>query len=110
MCIFCSIVKGDIPNKTILEDDDFLAFEDINPQSKVHILVIPKLHISSFDDVDSNMMAKMTLFIQKVVKKESILKYGYRLITNIGSNGCQEVKHLHFHILGGQKIGKLVSF
>jgi len=110
MCIFCSIVKGYIPNKTILEDDDFLAFEDINPQSKVHILVIPKLHISSFDDVDSNMMAKMTLFIQKVVKKESILKDGYRLITNIGSNGCQEVKHLHFHILGGQKIGKLVSF
>ena len=103
MCIFCSIIKGDIPNKTILEDDDFLAFEDINPQAKIHILVIPKLHINSFDEISSNIMAKMTIFIQSIIKKNIILKDGYRLITNIGLNGCQEVPHLHFHILGGEK-------
>jgi histidine triad (HIT) family protein len=107
MCIFCKIVSKEIPNKTILEDDDFLAFEDINKQAKIHVLIIPKQHIESFNDVSPQMMVKMTDFIHKVVDALGIRDDGYRLITNIGKNGNQEVKHLHFHILAGEMIGKL---
>jgi len=109
MCIFCKIVKGEIPNKTVLENDNFLAFEDINPQSKIHIVVIPKIHVESFADVSGDVMLKMTPFIQEVTKKLNINSDGYRLITNIGANGGQEVPHLHFHILAGQRVGKLVG-
>ena len=109
MCIFCKIVAGEIPNNTVLEDENFLAFYDIEPQAKTHILVIPKKHFDSFEEVDSNTMAKMSEFIKQVTKKAGVNKSGYRLITNIGKDGGQEVPHLHFHILGGEKIGKLVS-
>ncbi len=109
MCIFCKIVKGEIPNNTVLENENFLAFEDINPQSKIHVIVIPKVHVKSFADVSGDIMSNMTNFIQDVTKKLNIDEDGYRLITNIGINGGQEVPHLHFHILAGQKVGKLVS-
>ncbi len=109
MCIFCKIVEGVIPNKTILENDDFLAFEDINPATKIHAIVIPKKHVESFNDVSSQTMSDMTRFIQEVTKTLQVDKDGYRLITNIGQNGGQEVPHLHFHILAGQKVGKLVQ-
>jgi len=108
MCIFCKIVNGEIPNQTVLEDENFLAFNDINPAKKVHILVIPKEHYKSFDVVPPKIMASMTEFIQKVVSKVGIKESGYRLITNVGSDGGQEVQHLHFHILGGEPVGKLV--
>jgi len=104
MCLFCKIVNGEIPSNKELEDDDFLAFHDINPQAPVHILVIPKKHTDSFDGVSSDTMKKITPFIQKLVKKVGINESGYRIITNIGKNGGQEVKHLHFHILGGGKL------
>ena len=104
MCLFCKIVAGDIPSNKELEDDNFLAFHDINPQAPVHILVIPKLHVDSFNELNPQMMAEATSFIQKLVKKLNIDKSGYRVITNIGNNGGQEVKHLHFHILGGTKL------
>lgn len=106
-CIFCKIVDGVIPNNTVLEDEDFLSFRDIAPQAPVHILVIPKKHIVDFNEIDSELMGKMTSFIQKIVKQEN-LDNGYRLVTNIGNDGCQEVKHLHFHILAGKPIGPLV--
>ena len=109
MCIFCKIVNGEIPNQTILENDSFLAFEDINPQAKIHIVVIPKIHIKSFVEVTGVIMGNMTSFIQEVTKKLSLDVEGYRLITNIGLNGGQEVPHLHFHILSGERIGRLVS-
>jgi len=108
MCIFCKIVNGEIPNQTVLEDENFLAFNDINPARKVHVLVIPKEHYDSFDVVPPKIMADMTEFIQKTVSKLGIRESGYRLITNIGSDGGQEVPHLHFHILGGEAAGKLV--
>ena len=104
MCLFCSIVSGDIPSKKIKESDDFLAFEDINPQAKIHILIIPKKHFESFEDVDSTTMANFTTFTQELTKEIGVDSDGYRLITNIGDNGGQEVKHLHFHLLGGEKI------
>lgn len=104
MCIFCKLVNKEIPSNTILESDEFLAFHDINPKAPVHILVIPKVHIDSFNEVSPQLMAKMTTFIHNVVKEVKIEKSGYRVITNIGENGGQEVGHLHFHILGGARL------
>jgi len=108
MCIFCKIVKGEIPSQTILEDENFLAFNDINPARKIHVLIIPKEHYDSFDVIPPKIMMDMTEFIHKVVSKLDIRKSGYRLITNIGEDGGQEVSHLHFHLLGGEKVGRLV--
>lgn len=104
MCIFCKIVNNEIPSNVILENEDFLAFHDINPKAPVHILVIPKVHVDSFNEVSAELMAKMTPFIHEVAKEVKIEKSGYRLITNIGENGGQEVGHLHFHVLGGAKL------
>ena len=108
MCIFCKIVKGEIPNQTILEDENFLAFNDINPARKVHVLIIPKEHYDSFDVIPPKIMAGMTEFMQKVASKLGIRESGYRLITNIGDDGGQEVNHLHFHMIGGEPVGRLV--
>jgi len=104
MCLFCKIVKKEIPSNIILEDDNYIAFHDINPKAPVHILAIPKNHIASFNEVSPQIMAGMTTFIQKIAKEVNIEKAGYRVITNIGENGGQEVNHLHFHILGGAKL------
>lgn len=104
MCLFCKIVNNEIPSNVILEDENFLAFHDINPKAPVHILAIPKVHVDSFDDVKPEMMSSFTAFMQKVVTEVKIDKSGYRVITNIGDNGGQEVGHLHFHILGGAKL------
>ena len=108
MCIFCKIVKGEIPNQTILEDENFLAFNDINPAKKIHVLIIPKEHYDSFDVIPPKIMSGMTEFIQKVTSKLNIRESGYRLITNIGDHGGQEVHHLHFHLIGGEYVGGLV--
>jgi len=104
MCLFCKIAAKEIPSNSIAENENFLAFHDINPKAPVHILVIPKMHFESFNDVTPEVMYGMTSFIQEVVKEVNIEKSGYRVITNIGENGGQEVKHLHFHILGGSRL------
>ena len=104
MCLFCKIVDKEIPANVELENDDCIAFHDINPKAPVHILVIPKQHVESFNEVSPETMMKITPFIQEVAKKVGIEKSGYRVITNIGENGGQEVKHLHFHVLGGAKL------
>ena len=108
MCIFCKIVKGEIPNQTILEDEKFLAFNDINPTRKIHVLIIPKEHYASFDVTPPKVMSEMTEFIQKVSDVLGVKQSGYRLITNIGDDGGQEVHHLHFHLIGGEPVGRLV--
>ena len=108
MCIFCKIVKGEIPNQTILEDENFLAFNDINPTRKIHVLIIPKEHYASFDVTPPQVMSDMTQFIQKVASVLDVQGSGYRLITNIGEHGGQEVNHLHFHLIGGEPVGRLV--
>ena len=108
MCIFCKIVKGEIPNQTILENENFLAFNDINPTRKIHVLIIPKEHYASFDVTPPQIMSEMTGFIQKVAGILGVKESGYRLITNIGNDGGQEVHHLHFHLIGGEPVGRLV--
>jgi histidine triad (HIT) family protein len=104
MCIFCKIVNGELPANLVKENDDFMAFHDVNPKAPAHILVIPKLHVDSFNEVTPETMAGMTSFIQEVAEVVGIKESGYRVITNVGENGGQEVKHLHWHVLGGAKL------
>ena len=107
-CLFCSIIKGDIPSARVYEDDVCYAFRDINPQAKVHVLVVPKTHVASVDAItedNSALVAHIFSVIPKIAKSEG-LSDGYRVVTNIGENGCQSVKHLHFHVLGGEKLSE----
>jgi histidine triad (HIT) family protein len=104
MCIFCKIVNKEIPNNTVAENENFLAFHDLYPKAPIHILIIPKQHIACFQEVSGEIMAGLTAFAQEVASKTGIDKTGYRLITNNGSDGGQEVPHLHFHMLGGGKL------
>lgn len=110
-CIFCSIVKGDIPCSKVYEDEYVLAFNDINPACKVHVLVIPKLHIKDLNEVNKDnieYLNNIMLSIPKIADMLNISKDGYRVISNTGVNGGQEVPHLHFHILGGEKLGSKI--
>ncbi|MDR0467345.1 MAG: histidine triad nucleotide-binding protein [Campylobacteraceae bacterium] len=102
--IFSKIIKGEIPCNKVLEDDEFLAFHDINPRAPIHILVIPKVEYKNFQSVDPAIMEKMTKFIHRVATHMGLDKSGYRLIANNGENAGQEVLHLHFHMLGGAKL------
>lgn len=110
-CIFCKIVSGDIPSKKVFEDEQIFAFYDINPQAPVHILVIPKIHIPSVDGINADNASVVShIFTQiPLIAKEAGLTDGYRVITNIGQHGCQSVKHLHFHILGGKQLSEKMS-
>jgi len=105
-CLFCKIINGDIPSSKVYENDNVLAFKDINPNAKVHVLVIPKKHIDSINCVDSDNISIVAEVISAIpiVAKECGLENGYRVITNVGEDGGQSVKHLHFHILGGEKL------
>lgn len=102
--VFEKIVAGILPSNKVLENEEFLAFHDINPKAPVHILIIPKKRFTNFQEVDANTMAKMTTFIQEVAVKLGLDKSGYKLLTNNGSDAGQEVFHLHFHMLGGLKL------
>lgn len=107
-CIFCKIIKGEIPSNKVYEDEQILAFYDINPQAPVHVIVIPKQHICSANDINSfnsPIVGKIFEAIPKIAEKCG-LENGYRIITNVGENGCQSVKHIHFHILGGKKLAE----
>ena len=112
-CLFCSIIKGDIPSKKAYEDEICYAFHDIAPQAPVHVLVVPKKHIESADCINSENSHFVTAIFEAIpeIAKTVGLVNGYRVITNVGEDGCQSVKHLHFHILGGRKLSEhIVSF
>lgn len=105
-CLFCKIVKGEIPSTFIYEDDKVVAFEDINPKAPVHYLVIPKEHIKSAVYIDENNkdLIGHVLFIASKIAKDKGLDEGYRIVNNCGINGGQTVEHIHFHILGERKM------
>lgn len=105
-CLFCSIVKGDIPSNKVYEDDKCYAFLDIAPQAPVHCLIVPKEHISSVNELESANaeVAAHILSIIPSIARTLGLTDGYRIVSNVGDDGCQSVKHLHFHILGGKKL------
>ncbi len=104
MCIFCKIVNGELPSNIIAENENFLAFHDLYPKAPIHILIIPKNHVDCFQNVSADMMGGLTRFTQEVAKIMGVDKSGYRLITNNGEDGAQEIHHLHFHLLGGGKL------
>ena len=105
-CLFCKIALGEIPSKKAYEDENMLAFHDINPQAPVHILVIPKVHIPSIDGITEENSAVVAKIFEKIpqIAKDAGIVNGYRVISNCGNDACQTVKHLHFHILGGRQM------
>ena len=105
-CLFCKIAAGDIPSKKLCEDEQVVAFYDIAPQAKVHFLVIPKKHIPSaaaLTEEDGALLGHVFSVIAKLAKEQG-LDNGYRVISNVGEDAGQTVKHLHFHVLGGEKL------
>lgn len=105
-CLFCKIAEGAIPSSNVYEDEKILAFRDINPQAPVHILVIPKVHISGADEITGENSGIVAYIFEKIpaIAKSAGLTSGYRIISNCGPDACQSVPHLHFHILGGAKL------
>lgn len=106
-CVFCDIVSGKIPGDIIYQDEDFLAFRDIHPMAPVHIVIIPKAHISSLAEVgerQEGLIGRLILLAKKLAEKEGIAEKGYRLAINCGPEGGQVVLHLHLHLLGGRKL------
>ena len=111
-CLFCKIINKEIPSTVVYEDDEILAFRDIHPVTPVHVLVIPKKHITSLVDLkqeDEAIIGRIYTVINEIAKKEGILDKGFRVIVNCGEDGGQEVKHLHFHLLGGKKLGTKIA-
>jgi len=111
-CIFCKIVNKEIPSAILYEDDQILAFKDINPVAPVHVLVIPKKHIISVNDIideDAEVIGNIFIVIKKLAQQQGVAESGYRVVTNIGHDGGQEVKHLHFHLIGGKELGKKIG-
>jgi histidine triad (HIT) family protein len=104
-CLFCKIVAGEIKPDVVYEDSQVLAFRDINPQAPVHILIIPKLHIATLNDLESPELAgHLLLTANKLAKQEGLAEDGYRTVINCNDNGGQTVFHLHMHILGGRQM------
>ena len=105
-CIFCKIIAGEIPSSKVYEDEYCYAFRDINPQTPVHVLVVPKQHVASADEINaenSRFVAAIFEAIPKIAAAEGLVN-GYRVITNCGDDACQTVKHLHFHVMGGRRL------
>ncbi|ARC85530.1 HIT domain protein [Clostridium argentinense CDC 2741] len=106
-CIFCKIINGEIPCNKVYEDDKVLAFKDINPEAPIHVLLIPKIHIASINDLnhqDSHLISHIFLTIQNIAKELGIDESGYRVVTNTGKDGGQTVNHMHFHLLAGRSL------
>ena len=110
-CIFCKIIKGEIPSEKVYEDEDILAFKDINPAAPIHILVIPKKHVKSLlelEDEDYELVGNIQKVINKLARQLNIEEEGYRVIVNCGKDAGQEVMHLHYHLLAGRKLGSKI--
>ncbi|MHC4780393.1 MAG: histidine triad nucleotide-binding protein [Planctomycetota bacterium] len=109
-CLFCRIASGDIPSDKVEETDDYLAFKDIHPAAPVHVLIIPKKHIATADDLtpdDATLAGGMVLLGKRIARDLGVAGTGYRLVMNCGEHGGQEVFHLHLHVIGGRKLGAL---
>jgi histidine triad (HIT) family protein len=105
--IFSKIIRGELPAEIVYEDDDVIAFRDINPQAPVHVLVIPKVEIATVNDIQPDQAAligKMVITAQKIAAEEGIAEDGFRLVINCNQHGCQEVFQLHLHLIGGRQL------
>ena len=104
-CLFCKMVSGDIKPNIVFEDDNILAFRDINPQAPVHILIIPKAHVATLDDLDNTLLAgQLVQTAVQLAKVEGLSEEGYRTVFNCNQKGGQEVYHVHLHLLGGRQM------
>ena len=109
--LFCKIVKGEIPSSKVYEDEEILAFKDINPAAPIHILVIPKKHIISLahmEKEDEALIGRIYGVINEIARDQGFKENGYRVIVNCGKDGGQEVMHLHFHLLAGKQLGEKI--
>ena len=107
-CIFCKIINKEIPSEVVYEDEKVIAFKDINPLAPVHVLVVPKKHIETLLDVsaeDSKLIAHIYQTINKIARDNGFAENGFRVIVNCGEDSGQEVMHIHFHVVAGQKLG-----
>ena len=109
-CLFCKIIKGEIPSSKVYEDEYVYGFKDIEPVAPVHILIVPKKHISSLNEISSEedevLLGKIFLAIKKIAKELGVEEKGYRVINNCGKDAGQTVMHLHFHLIAGTKMGE----
>ena len=110
-CIFCKIANHEINSNVVFENENVIAFEDLNPVAKVHVLVVPKKHIDSvmkIEEEDSKYIVEIHKAIKEVAKIKGIDESGFRVITNCGEDGGQTVKHLHYHVIGGEKLSEKI--
>lgn len=108
-CLFCKIIAGDIPSQKVYEDQYVYAFRDISPQAPVHVLIVPKAHLSGMNEMHRLEEAELAALLraaQLIAAREGLVDSGYRLVTNCGPDACQSVAHLHFHVLGGKKMSE----
>ena len=106
-CLFCKIIRGEIPSAKVYEDALCYAFRDINPQAPTHVVLVPKTHVHGLDEADGlsdEELAALVRAASAIARQEGLAASGYRLISNCGDDACQSVGHLHFHILGGRKM------
>ena len=110
-CLFCRIIAGELPSDIVYQDEDFLAFRDIEPQAPKHMLIVPKTHITSLAQLaeeQQGLVGRLVVLAKNLAEKEGIAKSGYRLVINCGPEGGQLVPHLHLHLIGGRRLnGKL---
>ena len=107
-CLFCKIISGEIPSEKVYEDEYVYAFNDISPTAPVHILIVPKKHISTINDIqeeDSALIGKIYLAAKKIAKEKGIDEDGYRVVTNCNAMAGQTVFHIHYHLIGGRELG-----
>lgn len=108
-CIFCKIINKQIPSEIVYEDDEIIAFKDIQPVAPIHVLIVPKKHIASIMELskdDKELIGKIYLVAQKLSIQLGVNEDGFRVVTNCGENAGQTVKHIHFHLLGGKKLAQ----
>ena len=111
-CIFCKIASGEIPSDIVYQDEEFIAFRDIQPQAPVHVLIIPREHISSVSDLTDTLApftGRLILLAKHIAEQEGIAENGYRLVINCGAEGGQIVPHVHLHLLGGRKLSDVIG-
>ena len=108
-CVFCRIAAGELPAERLFEDEHVIAFRDIRPQAPTHVLVIPRRHLASLDELEDPGLAGALLHAAARVAREQNLAQGWRLIANTGAHGGQEVAHLHLHVLGGRALGRMLA-
>lgn len=112
-CIFCRIAKKEIPADIVYEDEQIIVFKDINPQAPVHLLIVPKKHVTAYEDgfsaYEAELLGALFYAAEKAAREVGVSRSGFRLIVNCGPDSGQEIAHLHMHLLGGKKLGRLAG-